>query len=120
MCVGTMPRLLRDIVHASVEGKSDIELVGEASAAEDLPALLGTCDPHVLVIGHPAADEAELWPDLLYRHPRLRILAVKQESGRARLYYLRPEALTFLEISMELLLQTIRDAAEPPFREILN
>ncbi len=109
--VAMMPRLLREIITGSVTGEDDMEVVGEAFERGELLELLGEQRPDVVVVGCRDPNLTDIWPELLFRHPRIKILAIEEVGRRACLYRLCPEQVSFGEVSPALLLNLIRDAA---------
>jgi len=75
--VANHPRLMRELVMATIADQSDIELVGEVRNESDLTEAVEQAHPDVLII---AMDEPEKRLGqcgfLLGRHPEMRILAL--------------------------------------------
>jgi AmiR/NasT family two-component response regulator len=86
--VANHPRLMRELVMATIADQSDIELVGEVRNESDLTEAVEQAQPDVLII---AMDEPEKRLGqcgfLLGRHPEMRILALAPEQNRGIFYW---------------------------------
>ncbi|MGA6982652.1 MAG: hypothetical protein WCC95_22545 [Candidatus Sulfotelmatobacter sp.] len=86
--VANHPRLMRELVMATIADQSDIELVGEVRNESDLTEAVEQAHPDVLII---AMDEPEKRLGqcgfLLGRHPEMRILALAPEQNRGIFYW---------------------------------
>ncbi len=86
--VANHPRLMRELVMATIADQSDIELVGEVRNESDLAEIVEQVQPDVLII---AMDEPEKKLGqcgfLLGRHPAMRILALAPEQNRGIFYW---------------------------------
>jgi AmiR/NasT family two-component response regulator len=88
--VANHPRLMRELVMATIADQPDIELVGEVRSESDLADIVEQVQPDVLII---AMDENE--PEkrsgqcgfLLGRHPGMKILALAPEQNRGLFYW---------------------------------
>jgi DNA-binding NarL/FixJ family response regulator len=107
-----MPRILHDIVHATLATERDIVVVGDvALMSEPLDDVVEAADPAVLVLGagHPAA--AAGGRDLLARHAGLKLLTLDDDGAQTHLVELRPTATPLGELSPATLVSAIRSAA---------
>jgi chemotaxis response regulator CheB len=81
--VANRPRLMRDMVLATIADQPDIEVVGDVGESANLVEIVDQVQPDVLIL---ALDEPERQPGergfLLGRHPRMRILALAPEQNR--------------------------------------
>jgi chemotaxis response regulator CheB len=86
--VANHPRLMRELVMATIADQPDIELVGEVRNENDLVDIVEQVEPDVLII---AMDEPEKRLGqcgfLLGRHPEMRILALAPEQNRGIFYW---------------------------------
>jgi DNA-binding NarL/FixJ family response regulator len=102
-----MSGVLRDIVRDALVGKPDIEVIadvtdgGAAAAAEAL-------QPTTLVWGSDVPISAEALHDVLYRHPRVRVLTVERDGRKGHLHELVPHTAVLGELSPQRLLAAIR------------
>jgi AmiR/NasT family two-component response regulator len=88
--VANHPRLMRELVMATIADQPDIEVVGEVQNENELADIVEQVQPDVLII---AMDEDE--PEkrlgqcgfLLGRHPEMKILALAPEQNRGIFYW---------------------------------
>jgi AmiR/NasT family two-component response regulator len=86
--VANRPRLIRELIVATISDQPDIEIVGEVGDEGDLAEVVEQVRPDVLII---AMDEPEKRLGqcgfLLGRYPQMRILALAPEQNRAIFYW---------------------------------
>jgi AmiR/NasT family two-component response regulator len=86
--VANHPRLMRELVMATIADQPDIEVVGEVQNESDLADTVEQVLPDVLII---AMDEPEKRLGqcgfLLGRHPGMKILALAPEQNRGLFYW---------------------------------
>jgi AmiR/NasT family two-component response regulator len=86
--VANRPRLMRELVVATISGKPDIEVVGEVVDESNLIEVVEQVQPDVLIL---AIDEPEKRLGqcgfLLGRYPQMRILALAPEVNRGIFYW---------------------------------
>ena len=86
--IANRPRLMRELVMATISEQPDIEVVG---VLEDEASILGTMEqsrPDVLIIGSDRTeDRPHICDILLDRYPRLRILAVAADRDTTTFYW---------------------------------
>jgi AmiR/NasT family two-component response regulator len=86
--VANRPRLMREMVMATIADQPDIEIVGEVANEGDLNEIVEQTQPDVLIL---ALDESEQpivrCGFLLGRYPRMRILALAPEQNRGMYYW---------------------------------
>lgn len=86
--VANQPRLIRELIMATIADQADIELVGEVGKREELIDAVAQSRPDVLIL---AMDEREAYRDqcgfLLGRYPEMKILALAPEQNRAQFYW---------------------------------
>jgi AmiR/NasT family two-component response regulator len=85
--VANRPRLMKDLVLATIADQSDIEIVGETEDESEIPELVELRRPDWLIV---ALEEPEARPGLngflLGRYPHLKILALNAERNRGLFY----------------------------------
>ena len=109
--VANRPRLMRELVLATIAEQPDIEIVGEIGDEGDLAEVVEQVRPDVLVL---AMEEPEKRPSqcgfLLGRYPDMRILSLAPEQNRALFYWAIVDIRTRpLESSEAGILQAIRE-----------
>lgn len=86
--VANRPRLMREMVIATIADQSDIEIVGEVTNERDLNDMVEQTQPDVLIL---ALEDPERplgkCGFLLGRYPRMRILALAPEKNRGMYYW---------------------------------
>jgi len=85
--VANRPRLMRELILATLAEQADIEIAGEVSDDEDISSRVSQTLPNLIVI---ALDEPGKRPEIcdliLHQHPRIRILAVTSKQNRSICY----------------------------------
>ena len=86
--VANRPRLMRELVMATISDQPDIEVVGEVSDGGDLTEMVEQAQPDVLIL---SMDEREKRLGqcgfLLGRYPGMRILALAPEQNTGIFYW---------------------------------
>lgn len=86
--VANRPRLMREMVLATLSDQPDIDVVGEVTKESDLNDMVEQTQPDVLIV---ALEEPERplgkCGFLLGRYPRMRILALAPEKNRGIYYW---------------------------------
>ena len=86
--VANRPRLMRELVIATISDQPDIEIVGEVADERDLTEVVEQVQPDVVIL---AMNEQEkslgLCGFLLGRYPQMRILALAPEQNRGIFYW---------------------------------
>lgn len=86
--VANRPRLMRELVLATIADQPDIEVVGEVADEGDLTEVVEQVQPDVLIL---AMNEPEKSLGqcgfLLGRYPQMRILALAPEQNRGIFYW---------------------------------
>jgi chemotaxis response regulator CheB len=76
--VANRPRLMRELVMATVAEEPNIEIVGEIQDAGELETLVDHIEPDVLVVALADRLPMECYT-ILKKHPRLRIVAISPD-----------------------------------------
>ncbi|MGA8763902.1 MAG: hypothetical protein WB562_13635 [Candidatus Sulfotelmatobacter sp.] len=86
--VANRPRLMREMVLATIVDQPDIEIVGDVGESANLAEIVDQVQPDVLIV---ALDDPEKQPGergfLLGRYPRMKILALAPEQNRGLFYW---------------------------------
>jgi len=86
--VANRPRLIRELVMATISDQPDIEIVGEVADEDQLIEVVEQVQPDVLIL---AMDEPEKRIGqcgfLLGRYPQMKILALAPEQNRGVYYW---------------------------------
>lgn len=86
--VANRPRLMRELVMATISDQPDIEIVGEVADEDQLVEAVEQVQPDVLIL---AMDDPEKRVGqcgfLLGRYPQMKILALAPEQNRGTYYW---------------------------------
>jgi AmiR/NasT family two-component response regulator len=86
--VANRPRLMREMVVATIADQPDIEVVGEVANEKDLNDIVEQTQPDVLILALEEPDRPlDKCGFLLGRYPRMRILALAPEQNRGVYYW---------------------------------
>lgn len=86
--VANRPRLMRELVLATIADQPDIEIVGEVLEDVELTDIVEDVRPDVLIVS--LAGQAEGFAQcgfLLGRYPQMRIVALAPEENRGQYYW---------------------------------
>jgi hypothetical protein len=104
-----MSRVQAEIVKRIVEEAGDIECL-ECTDAAQLDEAITDTRAQVVVAG-TRPDGGAVYDALLYRHPRLRVVAIAPDARAAIVHELRPHQSLIADLSAGELVATIRAAA---------
>ena len=86
--IANRPRLMRELVIATISEQPDIEIVGVIEDETSIPGMVEQSRPDVLIIALDRSDDRPHICDILLdRFPQLRILALAAESDRTICYW---------------------------------
>jgi len=86
--VANQPRLMRELIMATIADQPDIELVGEVGNQEDLNEAVAQSRPDVLIVAMDELDKDQVQCGfLLGRYPEMKIIALAPEQNRALFYW---------------------------------
>jgi chemotaxis response regulator CheB len=108
--VANRPRLMREMVLATIADEPDIEVVGETESESQITELVERLRPDFLIIG---LQEPEVRPGLcgflLGRYPQMKILAVSAQQHQSVFYWAFVDIRSrTVETSEQGLLSTLR------------
>lgn len=85
--VANQPRLMRELVTATISDQPDIEVVGEIQQEIELENAVEQMRPDVLIV---ALDRSERLPEvcesILRNHPQLRVIAIASDRNSTIFY----------------------------------
>jgi len=99
-----------DILQHVVAAEPDMAVVG-VSDNGDLPEAIRRTRADVVVVGHDAQAERDLYLPVLLRHPRVKVLAIADSGESGSLYELRPRRIFLGKLSARTLAKAIRRRA---------
>jgi len=86
--IANRPRLMRELVMATISDQSDIEVVGVLEDEATIPRMVEQSQPDVLIIASDRPeDRPHLCDILLERYPHLRILALAPQQDTTVFYW---------------------------------
>ncbi len=86
--VANHPRLMRELVMATIADQPDIELAGEVQNESDLADIVEQVQPDVLIIAMDGPEKTLVQCGfLLGQHPGMKILALAPEQNRGLFYW---------------------------------
>ncbi len=90
--VANAPRLMRDLVLATIADQPDMEIVGEVCEESEILSAVDRTRPDFLIIGLGRSDERPpICDTVLEKHPEVRILAIAADRECSVFYWLSPE-----------------------------
>jgi len=86
--VANQPRLMRELVLATIVDQPDIDVVGEVGNASELTAAIEESQPDALILELGEFEKGIAQCGfLLGRYPQMRILALAPEENRGTIYW---------------------------------
>jgi DNA-binding NarL/FixJ family response regulator len=86
--VANRPRVMRELLLATLADRADIEIVGEVSNEAEIPASVKRTAPDLLVISlDELGQRPRICDTVLRAHPDVRIIAVASEHNRSVCYW---------------------------------
>jgi chemotaxis response regulator CheB len=87
VAVANRPRLMRELLLATITDQADIEIVAEIAEEADIARVVEEKTPEFLIIACDAPGQRPVLCDsLLRRHPKMKILALEPEGNRSIFY----------------------------------
>lgn len=113
--VANRPRLMRELVLATISDQPDIEVMGEITDDTDIGEVVAQCKPDFVIIALDRADRRpSLCDDLLARHPEMKILALAPERNSSVFFWSVLDIRSaHVESSEAGILGTLRGKAQP-------
>ena len=108
-----MPRLAREMIDTAITAQDDMRVVATTADPAELVAVTQTVRPSFVIVGLDGDDLPTGALSLFDEHPRLKVLGLEAEAGRAYLWQLRPEKRPLGEVSPTDVVEVLRGAAAP-------
>jgi DNA-binding NarL/FixJ family response regulator len=110
--VANRPRLMHELVVATIGDQPDIEVVGETQNDAEITELVDKIRPDFLII---ALDDPDSRPGLcgflLGRYPRMKVLAIAPHRNEAMFYWAFVDIRSAsVQVSEQAILNTLRHA----------
>jgi DNA-binding NarL/FixJ family response regulator len=117
--VANRPRLMRDLILATIADQPDIEVLGELEDESKIAQAVAELQPDIVIIALDRADERPaICEHLLVHYPRIKVLAVAPEDDNSVFFWsdIRSAAV---ESSVEGILGVIRGTANPRLLRVM-
>ncbi len=86
--VANRPRLMRELVLATISDQPDIEVLGEVTDDSQIVRLVAESKPDFVIIALDTPDERPaICDELLVRHPQVKILALAPERNSSVFFW---------------------------------
>jgi DNA-binding NarL/FixJ family response regulator len=111
--VANQPRLMRELVLATIEDQPDFEIVGETQNESEITEMVERMRPDYLIVGREESDvRPGLCGFLLGRYPQMKILAVGPDNGSVFYWAFVDIRSRAVETSEEGMLSALRGKSE--------
>jgi hypothetical protein len=111
--VANRPRLMRELVLATLGDQPDFEIVGETENESEITEMVERMRPDYLIVGREESDvRPGLCGFLLGRYPQMKILAVGADSGSVFYWAFVDIRTCTVETSEEGMLNALRGRSE--------
>jgi len=117
--VANRPRLMRDLILATIADQPDIEVLGELEDESKIAQAVAELQPDIVIIALDRADERPaICEYLLVHYPRIKVLAVAPEDDNSVFFWsdIRSAAV---ESSVEGILGVIRGTTNPRLLRVM-
>ena len=86
--VANRPRLIRELLLATISDQPDIEVVGEILEEKELENAVETTRPDFLIVALEKSDRLpEVCESILRNHPHVRVIAIAAERNSSMFYW---------------------------------
>lgn len=111
--VANRPRLMRELVLATIGDQPDIEIVGEVANEADIETAVVAAQPDFLIVALEKSNRLPVACDaVLQKHPQLRVIAIAPDRNSTIFYWTSLEIKSHqIEASEDGVLGTLRNAA---------
>ena len=117
--VANRPRLMRDLVLATISDQPDIEVLGELEDDSKIAQAVADSKPDFVIIALDRPDERPPICDyLLVHHPLVKVLAVASEQANSVFFWSDIQSAV-IESSEEGILNAIRGKAVPRIERVM-
>ncbi len=117
--VANQPRLMRDLVRATISDQADIEVLGEVEDDTKIAQAVAETEPDFVIIGLDKPDRRPAICDyLLVHHPLVKVLAVASGHENSVFFWSDIQSAV-IESSEEGILNTIRGKMTPRYLRIM-
>lgn len=116
--VANRPRLMRELVTATIAEQPDIEVIGEIEDESGVEAAVDQMHPDFLIV---ALDQRDQFPEycqsILHNHPQVKIIAIAPDRNTTVFYWASLQVRSNpIEASETGVLNALRGLAQPTTR----
>lgn len=117
--VANRPRLMRDVVLATISEQPDIEVLGELEDDSQIAKAVADLQPDFVIIAlDKPSERPPVCDDLLLRHPLVKVLAVAPQENSS-IFFWSDIRSTAIESSEEGILNVIRGKTQPRLERVM-
>jgi DNA-binding NarL/FixJ family response regulator len=117
--VANRPRLMRDLVLATISDQPDIEILGELEDDSKIPQAVANLQPDFVIIAlDKASERPPVCEYLLLHHPLVKVLALALEENSS-IFFWSDIRSTEIENSEEGILNAIRGKTNLPIQRVM-
>ena len=116
--IANRPRLIRELVMATISDQPDIEIVGEIQEESGIESAVDRTQPDFLIVALEKSNRVpEICQSILQNHPLLKVIAISPDRNNSMYYWasLRIQS-NQIEASEEGVLGALRGKAQPTER----
>jgi DNA-binding NarL/FixJ family response regulator len=113
--IANRPRLMRELVMATISDQPDIEIVGEIQEESGIESAVDKMQPDFLIVALEKSNRLpEVCQSILQHHPLMKIIAIAPDRNNSMYYWasLRIQS-NQIEASEEGVLGALRGKAQP-------
>jgi DNA-binding NarL/FixJ family response regulator len=85
--VANRPRLIRELIMATISDQPDIEIVGEVPEESEIELAIERTHPDFLIVALDKSDKLPvIWQETLRSHPDMRVIAIAPDRDNLMFY----------------------------------
>lgn len=117
--LANQPRLMRDLLHATISEQPDLEVLAEIEDESNLSAVVAELKPDFVIVALEKPEERPAICDtLLAHHPYIKVLAVAPEHDTSVFFWADIQSAT-IESSEEGILNVLRGKTTGRYQRIM-
>ena len=113
--VANRPRLIRELIMATISDQPDIEIVGEVQEESEILGAVERARPDFLIVALDKSDRLPTFCEpILQEHPHLRVIAIAPDRNNSIFYWASFQVQSNqIEASEAGILNTLRGKMQP-------
>lgn len=108
--------MLASMIGAALAGAPDLVVAGRASEGDDLATEIRVAEADIMLMSSPDPGDADRLLPILWRLPRLRVLAMSADCSSGFVHALRPHRTHLADLSAAGLVAAVRGGADPTWQ----